>query len=46
MRRMQAEGMDRVCVSTGAGNEPALALYQSLGLRVENWYLTYARDEG
>ncbi len=43
LRRMQARGMDRVCISTGISNTPALNLYASLGFRVENRYLDYVR---
>jgi ribosomal protein S18 acetylase RimI-like enzyme len=48
MRRMQGLGMDRVCVSTGVSNLPALRLYESVGFRIVNRYLEYkqaARDE-
>jgi ribosomal protein S18 acetylase RimI-like enzyme len=41
MRRMQTYGMDRVCVSTGESNVPALGLYQSLGFTVVNRYFEY-----
>lgn len=45
LRRMQARGMDRVCVSTVASNTPALRLYESLGFKVVNKYLDYVRTE-
>jgi mycothiol synthase len=45
LRRMQARGMDRVCVSTGVSNTPALRLYESIGFRVVNKYLEYVRVE-
>ena len=44
LRRMQAHGMDRVCVSTGVSNTPALRLYESIGFRVVNRYLEYIRE--
>jgi ribosomal protein S18 acetylase RimI-like enzyme len=43
MRRMQAQGMDRVCVSTN--NTPAIRLYESVGFRIVNQYLEYVRPE-
>lgn len=43
LRRMQAAGMDRVCVSTGVANEPARRLYESVGFRVVNEYLDYVQ---
>jgi ribosomal protein S18 acetylase RimI-like enzyme len=43
MRRMQDLGMNRVCVSTGESNTPALRLYESLGFRAVNRYLTYVK---
>jgi mycothiol synthase len=43
LRRMQAAGMDRVCVSTGVSNTPALRLYESVGFRIVNRYLDYVR---
>jgi ribosomal protein S18 acetylase RimI-like enzyme len=45
LRLMQAYGMDRVCVSTGVSNTPALRLYESIGFRVVNRYLEYIREE-
>jgi GNAT superfamily N-acetyltransferase len=33
LRRMQAAGMGRACVSTGVSNTPALRLYESVGFR-------------
>jgi ribosomal protein S18 acetylase RimI-like enzyme len=44
LRRMQARGMDRVCVSTGETNFPARGLYESVGFRVVNRYLEYTRE--
>jgi len=41
--RMKARGVDRVCVSTGVGNTPALRLYESIGFRTVNTYLEYAK---
>jgi ribosomal protein S18 acetylase RimI-like enzyme len=43
LRRMQTYGMDRASVSTGESNLPALGLYQSVGFRTVNKYLTYVR---
>ncbi len=44
LRRMQARGMDRVCISTGISNTPAIHLYSSLGFQVHNRYLDYLRE--
>jgi ribosomal protein S18 acetylase RimI-like enzyme len=44
MRRMKARGMDRVCVSTGEGNAAARGLYESIGFRIVNRYVEYARE--
>jgi ribosomal protein S18 acetylase RimI-like enzyme len=41
LRRMQARGMDRVCVSTGESNAPALRLYASIGFKAVNQYFDY-----
>lgn len=43
LRRLKAQGMDRVCVSTGVANTPARRLYESLGFRTDNKYLDYVR---
>jgi GNAT superfamily N-acetyltransferase len=43
LRRMQARGMNRVSVSTGVTNVPALRLYESVGFRIVNQYLEYVR---
>ena len=43
LRRLQARGMDRVCVSTGVLNTPALRLYESVGFRIVNKYLDYVK---
>jgi ribosomal protein S18 acetylase RimI-like enzyme len=45
LRRMQARGMDRVCVSTGVSNMPALRLYESIGFKMVNKYLDYVKTE-
>jgi ribosomal protein S18 acetylase RimI-like enzyme len=45
LRRMQARGMDRVCVSTGVSNTPALRLYESVGFKIVNKYLDYVKTE-
>jgi ribosomal protein S18 acetylase RimI-like enzyme len=41
LRRMQACGMDRACISTGISNTAARKLYESLGFRVVNQYLDF-----
>ncbi len=41
LRRMQAAGMQRVCVSTGVNNEPAIRLYESLGFKIVNQTLDF-----
>lgn len=43
LRRMQAAGMDRVCISTGETNTPARRLYESVGFRIVNRYLDYVK---
>jgi ribosomal protein S18 acetylase RimI-like enzyme len=43
LHRMQAHGMDRVCISTGVDNTPAINLYQSVGFKIVNKYLDYAK---
>jgi mycothiol synthase len=43
MQRMQKRGMDRVSVSTGVTNEPALRLYESVGFKVVNRFLEYVK---
>lgn len=43
LRRMQAYGMERVCISTGVSNTPARCLYESIGFKVMNLYLTYTK---
>jgi ribosomal protein S18 acetylase RimI-like enzyme len=45
LRRMQARGMDRVCISTGVSNAPAIRLYESIGFRIVNKYLDYVKTE-
>ncbi len=45
LRRMQARGMNRVCVSTGVANTPARQLYESVGFRVVNTYHEYVKSE-
>lgn len=45
LRRMQARGMDRVCISTGVSNTPALRLYESIGFRIVNKYLDYVKTD-
>jgi ribosomal protein S18 acetylase RimI-like enzyme len=43
LRRMQARGMDRVCISTGVSNIPAIRLYESIGFEMVNQYLDYVK---
>jgi len=43
LRRMQAAGMTRACVSTGETNTPARQLYESVGFRIVNRYLDYVK---
>jgi mycothiol synthase len=43
LRRMRIMGMDRVCVSTGVSNIPAIRLYGSIGFEVMNQYLDYVK---
>jgi mycothiol synthase len=43
LRRMRGRGMDRVCVSTGVPNIPAIRLYESVGFEVVNQYLDYVK---
>jgi ribosomal protein S18 acetylase RimI-like enzyme len=45
LRRLKARGMDRVCVSTGVSNTPALRLYESVGFKIVNKYLDYVKTE-
>lgn len=45
LRRMRARGMDRMCVSTGVSNTPALRLYESIGFKIVNKYLDYVKTE-
>jgi GNAT superfamily N-acetyltransferase len=43
LRRMRERGMDRVCISTGVSNVPAIRLYESVGFEIVNQYLDYVR---
>jgi GNAT superfamily N-acetyltransferase len=45
LRRMQARGMNRVCISTGVSNTPARRLYRSIGFEIVNKCLDYAKTE-
>ena len=45
LRRMRARGMDRVCISTGVSNVPAIRLYESIGFEIVNQYLDYVKTE-
>jgi ribosomal protein S18 acetylase RimI-like enzyme len=35
--------MDRVCISTGVSNVPAIRLYESIGFEIVNQYLDYVK---
>jgi hypothetical protein len=41
LRLMKARGMNRVCISTGGSNTPAMRLYQSVGFKIMNRRLGY-----
>lgn len=43
MRRLQAAGMDRVCVSTRLANTATRSLYDSVGFAEANRYLAFVR---
>lgn len=43
IHRMQALGMQRVCISTGVSNIPAIRLYESLGFKIVNQYFEYLK---
>lgn len=43
LRRMQARGMERACVSTGVVNIPAIRLYASVDFESVNQYLDYSK---
>ncbi len=43
LRRMQVYGMNRVSVSTGVSNDPAIRLYESVGFRIVNQYIEYIK---
>ena len=45
LRRLQAAGMNRVCVSTGETNTPARNLYESIGFRIENRHLDFVQSQ-
>ena len=45
LRRMRARGMNRVCISTGVSNTPALRLYVSIGFKIVNKCLDYVKTE-
>jgi len=44
LRRMRAQGMERVSVSTGETNVPARGLYESIDFRVVNRCLDYVKS--
>jgi mycothiol synthase len=41
--RMQARGMNRVSVSTGVSNVPAIRLYEGVGFKIVNNFLEYVK---
>jgi mycothiol synthase len=43
LRQLQTLGMNRVCISTGVSNTPALRLYESIGFKIVNRYLEYVK---
>ena len=43
LRRMRARGMQRVSVSTGVDNTPAIRLYESVGFTIVKKYLEYIK---
>jgi len=43
LRRMQAQGMERACVSTGVTNIPAIRLYSGVGFESRNVALDYRK---
>ena len=43
LHRMRAHGMQRVCVSTGISNTPALRLYESIGFVPVNQYIEFVK---
>jgi mycothiol synthase len=43
LQRMHSLGMDRVCVSTGVSNTPAIRLYESIGFMRMNKDLEYVK---
>ena len=45
LRRMQKGGMERVCISTGFRNTPAIRLYESIGFKIVNRYLDYVKRD-
>jgi mycothiol synthase len=44
LHRMQARGMQRVSVSTGVSNTPAIRLYEGVGFKIVNQYLEYVKE--
>lgn len=45
LRRMQTRGMERVSVSTGVANNPAIRLYESVGFKIVNQYIEYIKNK-
>jgi ribosomal protein S18 acetylase RimI-like enzyme len=46
LRRMQDRGVERVSVSTGVTNTPAIRLYESVGFQIVNEYHEYVQRPG
>jgi ribosomal protein S18 acetylase RimI-like enzyme len=46
LRRMRERGMERVSVSTGITNTPAIRLYESVGFQIVNEYHEYVQRLG
>jgi ribosomal protein S18 acetylase RimI-like enzyme len=45
LRRMKEHGMERMCISTGVSNTPALRLYESIGFKIVNRCLDYVKTK-
>jgi RimJ/RimL family protein N-acetyltransferase len=46
LHQMQRRGMDRVCISTGDSNKPAIRLYESIGFKMVNKTPDYVKTDG
>jgi ribosomal protein S18 acetylase RimI-like enzyme len=42
---MQVHGMERMRISTGVSNTPAIRLHESVGFKIVNRYLDYVKTE-